>query len=71
MLDLHYVRNNLEEVEAALRRRGNAASLDEFRTLDESRRNLLVQVEQLKKTRNESSRKIGGIIKATCMLHIF
>jgi seryl-tRNA synthetase len=64
MLDLHFVRDNLDLVAAALHKRGSDASLDRFRELDENRRSLLVQVEQLKKTRNESSRKIGGIVKA-------
>ncbi len=64
MLDPHYVREHIEEVEQALGQRGEKISLDPFRRLDESRRSLLVQVEQLKKQRNEESRKIGGIVKS-------
>ena len=64
MLDPHYVREHIEEVEQALGQRGDKISLDPFRRLDESRRSLLVQVEQLKKQRNEESRKIGGIVKS-------
>jgi len=64
MLDLHYVREHMEEVEAALRKRGMKTSLDAFRKLDEKRRNLLMQAEQLKKTRNESSKKIGKIMQS-------
>jgi len=64
MLDLHYVREHLEEVEEALRKRGTKRSLDDFREIDESRRALLVQVEQLKATRNESSKQIGQVIKS-------
>ena len=64
MLDLHYVREHLPEVEEALRKRGFDISLDDFRRLDETRRNILGEVEQLKKSRNESSKKIGGIIQS-------
>jgi len=64
MLDLSYVRENLERVEQALRNRGMDRSLDDFRELDASRRKLLVQVEQLKRTRNESSKKIGQVIRS-------
>jgi len=64
MLDLSYVRENLELVEQALARRGMDRSLDDFRELDAARRKLLVQVEQLKRTRNESSKKIGQVIQS-------
>jgi seryl-tRNA synthetase len=64
MLDLHYVRENMGEVERALRMRGVDRSLDDFRRLDESRRGLLLQVEQLKKTRNTSSKQIGAVIQS-------
>jgi len=64
MLDLHYVRENTEEVEKALRKRGMERSLDDFRRLDAARRELLVEVEQLKKTRNESSKRIGQVIQS-------
>ncbi len=64
MLDLHYVREHLEDVDAALQKRGTQRALDDFRQLDESRRALLVEVEQLKATRNESSKKIGQVIQS-------
>ena len=63
MLDMKYVRNNLDEVEQALAHRGEGISLEPLRLLDERRREMLVEVEGLKKERNESSRKIGGVIK--------
>ena len=64
MLDLSYVREHGEDVEAALRRRGMEMSLEPLRELDGTRRAVLVEVEALKKHRNESSRKIGQLIKA-------
>ncbi len=64
MLDLHFVRDNLELVAEAMRHRGMELSFDPFRDLDETRRRLLVEVEGLKKSRNEKSRSIGVMIKS-------
>ena len=64
MLDLNYVREHGDDLEAALRRRGMEMSLEPLRELDGERRAVLVEVEGLKKHRNESSRKIGQLIKA-------
>ncbi len=63
MLDLNYVRQHLKEVEAALSTRGQSVSLQPLEDLDATRRNLLQEVETLKKLRNESSKKIGRIMK--------
>jgi seryl-tRNA synthetase len=63
MLDLHYVREHLDDVAEAVRKRRMALSFDRFRELDERRRELLVNVEGLKKQRNEKSRSIGRIMK--------
>ncbi len=64
MLDLSYVRKHTDEVAEALGRRGMDLSLDRFRELDRRRRDLLVEVEALKQRRNESSKRIGKLIKA-------
>ncbi len=64
MLELQFVRKNLEEVREALRKRGMEATLDPFTELDEGRRSLLFQVEDLNKTRNANSKKVGEILKA-------
>ena len=63
MLDLNYVREHLDEVTDALSKRGAVAYLDSFGALDARRRALLVEVEELNRTRNEKSRRIGGLIK--------
>jgi seryl-tRNA synthetase len=57
MLDLGFVRNNLELVEAKLRARGAdpAALLGDFRALDASRREAITTSERLKARRNELS----------------
>jgi len=66
MLDLGFVRGNLELVEAKLRARGAdpAALLGDFRALDLSRRQAITQSEQLKARRNELSQQVGTLKKA-------
>jgi len=64
VLDLHFVREHLDEVAEALRARRAKLSLDRFRELDSTRRELLVEVEGLKKERNEKSRSIGKVIQS-------
>jgi len=59
MLDLRFVRENIAAVQQAATAKGEKVSLDEFVTLDEKRRNLLREVEQLKYQRNTVSREIG------------
>jgi seryl-tRNA synthetase len=66
MLDLGYVRGNLEKVEEKLRARGAdpAALLGDFRTLDQRRREAITQAEQLKARRNELSQQVGALKKS-------
>ena len=66
MLDLGFVRGNLEFVEEKLRARGAdpAALLGDFRALDKSRREAITQSERLKARRNELSQQVGGLKKA-------
>jgi len=55
MLDLNFVRGNLEFVEGKLRERGAdpAALLGDFRELDRERRQAITASEQAKARRNE------------------
>lgn len=59
MLDIRLVRNEPEQVIEGLRRRGSTISLDEFLSLDETRRQKLVETEGLKNRRNVVSKKVG------------
>jgi seryl-tRNA synthetase len=63
MLDIHIVRGHPEIVAAGLTKRGQNVALDTFRALDERRRALVTEVEGLKRHRNESSKKVGEVIK--------
>ncbi len=66
MLDLGFVRGNLELVEEKLRARGAdpAALLGDFRALDQSRREAITTAERLKARRNELSQQVGALKKA-------
>jgi seryl-tRNA synthetase len=66
MLDLGFVRGNLELVEEKLRARGAdpAALLGDFRTLDQNRREAITTSERLKARRNELSQQVGALKKA-------
>jgi seryl-tRNA synthetase len=66
MLDLGFVRSNLELVEEKLRARGAdpAALLGDFRALDQSRRQAITTAEQLKARRNDLSQQVGALKKA-------
>jgi seryl-tRNA synthetase len=66
MLDMGFVRGNLELVEEKLRARGAdpAALLGDFRSLDQRRREAITQAETLKARRNELSQKVGALKKS-------
>ena len=61
MLDMKYIRENLEEAERRLATRGGASFLDGFRDLDHRRRMLLRDTESLKALRNSASEEISRI----------
>ena len=64
MLDLNLVREQYALVAEGLGKRGQGDALLPVRDLDARRRALLVEVEGLKKGRNESSKKIGEVVRA-------
>lgn len=67
MLDLKRIRNNPEEIKAAMANRGedfDLSLIDEIVTLDEKRRGILVEVENLKSKRNQVSSEIPKLKKA-------
>src|SRR5437667_11401624 len=65
MLDLNYVRENLEGVRAELEKRGMpGAALDDFVQADAERRHVIAESDQLNAERNAASREIGALMKA-------
>src|SRR5262249_11517109 len=64
MLDLNYVRENLEFVREALGKRGMAGTaLDDFARADEERRRTIAESDRLNAERNSASREIGSLMK--------
>jgi seryl-tRNA synthetase len=64
MLDLNYVRENLDAVRAALAKRGMVTTaLDDFAAADADRRRVIGESDQLNAERNNASREIGALMK--------
>ncbi len=63
MLELGFVRENLELVKRKMRERGLADTLDHFETLDRERRKFLVEAENRKARRNKVSDEIAALKK--------
>jgi len=64
MLDLRFVRDHPETVQAGIGRRGIQLDLGEFLALDEKRRRTQQEIETLRRKRNEVSEEIGRLKKA-------
>lgn len=72
MLDIKYLRENLEEVIKNLNQRGSDFSyLRDVIKLDDEKRNLITEVEKLKKMRNDASKEIGILKREKKMLVVF
>ena len=64
MLDLNYVRENLDQVRERLQSRGvPPQALEDFAQADAERRRLIAESDQLNAQRNAASREIGGLMK--------
>lgn len=61
MLDLKYIRSNIEFLKEMLKNRNAKIDLDRFEELDEKRRALLSEVETLKAERNTASQEVGRL----------
>ncbi|MCW2949219.1 MAG: serS [Thermoleophilia bacterium] len=60
MLDIRLIRETPEIIEASLRRRGSNADIGAVVELDERRRALVTQAEELRQERNSASKEIGA-----------
>ncbi len=63
MLDIKFVRENLDAVQTMLNNHQNKLSLDGFKELEEKRREIISQVEVLKNQRNTVSKQVGQMKK--------
>ncbi len=64
MLDLKFVRSNLDLVTDMLKDRGYDLDLSKFQSLDEKRRSILASLEELRYRRNKVSDQIAAMKKA-------
>jgi len=64
MLDLKFVRSNLDLVTDMLKDRGYDLDLSRFQSLDEKRRSILASLEELRHRRNKVSDQIAAMKKA-------
>ncbi len=61
MLDVRFVRENVEKVQEALKKRNYDLSLDDFLKDEEERRDILKEAEKLRNIRNLISQEIGKL----------
>jgi len=63
MLDLKFIRENPEKVREAIKNKGEKANVDLLLNLDQKRRSLLLQADELKHQKNVTSDKIARMKK--------
>jgi len=63
MLDIKFIRENVDKVKKAIKDKGEKVNLDEILKLGEERRKIIGQVEKLKGEKNIVSREIGKQVK--------
>ena len=61
MLEIKFVRQNLQQIEKSLENRGETADLDSFKQCDTKRKSLLLEIEDLRYRRNVVSEKIAAM----------
>lgn len=63
MLDLAYLRENLEDARSRLSQRGFSLDVQTFQRLDSERKKLIQEAERLRQERNRTSDEIAGLLK--------
>ena len=63
MLDIKFVRENPDAVDEAMANRQTSWDRQKFFEMDDERRQVIVEVEELQATRNAESKKIGALMK--------
>jgi len=61
MLEIKFVRQNLQQIEKSLENRGETADLESFKHCDTQRKSLLLEIEDLRYRRNVVSEKIAAM----------
>ena len=60
MLDINFIRENRKEVERAIKEKRYKISLNELLKLDDTRKEILKEVENLRRDKNEIASKMKG-----------
>lgn len=63
MLDIKFIRDNADAVKGSLEKRGYKFNLDEVIELDEERRKILLELDELRRQKNEANDAITALIK--------
>ena len=63
MIDLNYIRENINEVKKSTKQKGCDVDFDSIIILDDKRRELIIKVEKLKAERNKINQEISYLIK--------
>ena len=63
MLDLKFIRNNREAVEAGLKAKRVSTSLEPLMALDERRREFTVKIDELRSQQNKANDEIAGLLR--------
>ena len=63
MLDLKFIRENLDLVKSAIKNRGIKLDLGEFISLDKKRREILLKLEELRNQKNVANNEITALLK--------
>lgn len=63
MLDLKFIRENADLVKQALRDRNSKINLDDFISLDDSRRKILSELEEFRAQKNKANDEITALLK--------
>lgn len=64
MLDLKFIRENKDLVKEGMKKKNAKIDIDELIAIDEERRKLLLEAEQLKAQRNKANDEIAALMKA-------
>ena len=60
MLDVKFIRDNLELVKKSTKEKGYKIDIEKILTLDDKRKKELARVEELRRQRNENAAKMKG-----------
>lgn len=63
MLDIKFIRENLEQVKTALKERGLKLEIDTLLKLDDTRRKTLIELEELRAQKNKANDEITALLK--------